>query len=94
MTEPDSSEPTEPRGALRTRLQAMRDQLAAGDHNTPRTALYADRWMDDVDVAELPAEILGGVASSTDLAHAALSRWPPDLYGAGQALDQALERLG
>jgi hypothetical protein len=94
MTEPESIEPTEPRTDLRARLQAMRDQLAAGDHNTPRTALYGDRWCADVDVAELPAEILGGVTSSTEAAHAALSRWPPDLYGAGKALDQALERLG
>jgi hypothetical protein len=76
-------------------LTRLREQIAAGDHNSVRPAVYSGRWAETIDGADGPEkDQLAAAIQKTDDAHAALTRWPPDMVGAERALDEAIQALG
>jgi hypothetical protein len=93
MTHPD--EDASIRERLLEVLNRLRQQLAAGDHNSVRPAVYSGRWAEGAEADEgAERDLIAAAIQKTDDAHTALSRWPPDMPTAERALDEAIQALG
>jgi hypothetical protein len=74
-------------------LGEIAETIAAGDHDRARQTLFRGRWVPDVDLADVPEAVLALAIQHTDAAHAALSRWPPDIPGTQSQLVAARRAL-
>jgi hypothetical protein len=74
---------------LTAQLQALEDPRNV---HQVRERLFGQRWTESFDAEALPTGLLDRVRPQVDLAWAALSRYPWDLYGAQKALKAAVEQ--
>jgi len=79
--------------ALREKLTTMIQQMEEGNYDAVRAACFTEQWLEEMDVAALPENLLTEMKAVSDAVQSSLMRWPPDLYNAEQRLIAARELL-
>ncbi len=74
---------------LRERLDAALAALEGAEYDRVRVGIFSGAWTRDVETTEVSAESIAHAVTLTDSAHAALTRWPPDLVRAKESLAAA-----